>query len=133
MEHDAPPARIEVEAIGVVRCRERDVRRRDWARVRSEIALRPELAEALDGLEGFSHVIVVGWLDRIPDELRTRLRARPGGDAQVRLCRARHASRKLHPSAAIIQWRRRLQAQPASRLAARVYDRSLALVFGLRP
>lgn len=83
MEHDAPPARIEVEAIGVVRSRERDVRRRDWSRVRSEIALRPALAEALDGLDGFSHVIVVGWLDRIPDELRARLRARPGGDDRL--------------------------------------------------
>ena len=85
MEHDAPPARIEVEAIGVVRSRERDVRRRDWARVRSEIALRPALAEALDGIEGFSHVIVVGWLDRIPDALRARLRARPGGDDRLPL------------------------------------------------
>ena len=85
MEHDALLARIEVEAIGVVRCHERDVRRQDWSRVRSEIALRPELAEALDGLEGFSHVIVVGWLDRIPDELRTRQRARPGGDGRLPL------------------------------------------------
>ena len=81
MDEDAPRARrIEVEAIGVVRCRERDVRRRDWTRVRSEVVLRPGLAGALEGLDGFSHVIVVGWLDRVPDGLRARLRARPGGD-----------------------------------------------------
>ena len=39
----------------------------------------------LDGLEGFSHVIVVGWLDRIPAELRERRQAHPGGDERLPL------------------------------------------------
>ena len=82
-----PPAPdpLEITPIGVVRNGERDVRRQDWSRVRSEVELRPELADALDGLDGFSHVIVVGWLDQIPGELRERRRAYPGGDERLPL------------------------------------------------
>jgi tRNA-Thr(GGU) m(6)t(6)A37 methyltransferase TsaA len=80
-----PPDPLGITPIGVVRSSERDVRRQDWSRVRSEVELRPELAEALAGLEGFSHVIVVGWLDQIPAELRERRQARPGGDERMPL------------------------------------------------
>lgn len=76
---------IPVTPIGVVSNRERDVARGDWSRVRSEIRLRPELAEALLGLRDYSHVIVVGWLDRIPAELRERRQAYPAGDPALPL------------------------------------------------
>ncbi len=79
------PDPITVAPIGVVRNGERDPARQDWTRVRSRIEVRPDVAPALDGLEGFSHVIVVGWLDRIPEELRDRRRARPGGDDRLPL------------------------------------------------
>ena len=82
---DSDPEPIEITPIGVVRSRELDVRRQDWSRVRSEIELRPELADALAGLDGFSHVIVVGWLDQIPAELRERRQAYPGGDERLPL------------------------------------------------
>ena len=83
MENALEP--IPIAPIGVVRSEERDVARRDWHDVGSRIELRPELAPALDGLEGFSHVIVVGWLDRIPAELRERRRAHPMGDERLPL------------------------------------------------
>ena len=79
------PEPIEITPIGVVRSRERDVSRQDWSRVRSDVELRPELADALAGLDGFSHVIVVGWLDQIPAELRERRQAYPGGDERLPL------------------------------------------------
>ena len=79
------PEPIEITPIGVVRSRERDVSRQDWSRVRSDVELRPELADALSGLDGFSHVIVVGWLDQIPAELRERRQAYPGGDERLPL------------------------------------------------
>ncbi len=79
------PDRIAITPIGIVRNGERDPARQDWTRVRSRIELRAELAPALDGLEGFSHVIVVGWLDRIPEGLRERRRAHPGGDERLPL------------------------------------------------
>lgn len=81
----APPEPLAITPIGFVRTRERDVRKQDWSRVRSEVEIRPELAGALDGLDGFSHVIVVGWLDQIPGELRERRQARPGGDERLPL------------------------------------------------
>ncbi len=83
MTADSEP--IEITPIGVVRSRERDVRRQDWSHVRSDVELRPELADALSGLDGFSHVIVVGWLDQIPAELRERRQAYPGGDERLPL------------------------------------------------
>ena len=80
-----PSDRISLTPIGVVRNGEHDPARQDWSRVRSRIELQPDLATALDGLEGFSHVIVVGWLDRIPPELRERRQAHPGGDERLPL------------------------------------------------
>ena len=83
MEHALDP--ISVVPIGSVHSGERDLRREDWHDVRSRIELRPELAAALGGLDGFSHLIVVGWLDRIPQELRERRRAHPLGDERLPL------------------------------------------------
>ena len=79
------PDPILVTPIGVVHNNEHDPARQDWSRVRSRIELQPELGPALDGLDGFSHVIVVGWLDRIPAELRERRQAHPGGDERLPL------------------------------------------------
>ena len=80
-----PSDPISLTPIGVVRNGERDPARQDWSRVRSRIELQSDLAPALDGLDGFSHVIVVGWLDRIPAELRERRQAHPGGDERLPL------------------------------------------------
>ncbi len=73
-----PP--IAVEPIGWVRNEVTDPHRHDWSGVRSAIVLRPELAPALDGLAGFSHVIVVYWLDRVAEAERRLLRVHPAGD-----------------------------------------------------
>ena len=83
MEHALDP--ISVVPIGSVHSGERDLRREDWHDVRSRIELRPELAAVLGGLDGFSHLIVVGWLDRIPQELRERRRAHSLGDERLPL------------------------------------------------
>jgi tRNA-Thr(GGU) m(6)t(6)A37 methyltransferase TsaA len=73
-----PP--IPVAPIGWVRTAVTDPNRHDWSAVRSAIVLRPELAPALDGLAGFSHVIVVCWLDRVSEAERRRTRVHPAGD-----------------------------------------------------
>jgi tRNA-Thr(GGU) m(6)t(6)A37 methyltransferase TsaA len=78
MQHQ--PGVITIEPIGAVDGAGDDVARVDWSRVRSEIRLREGLGEALLGLADYSHVLVIGWLDRIPDELRERRRAYPSGD-----------------------------------------------------
>ena len=76
---------VTIEPIGVVWNGERDLGRRDWTRVKSWIELRDGLCGALLGLDGYSHVIVLGWLDRLPEELRERLTAHPSGDERLPL------------------------------------------------
>lgn len=71
---------ITLRPIGVVRNAESDVARLDWSRVRSRIVLADGLADALLGLGDYSHVIVVGWLDRLPEAMRERRQAHPSGD-----------------------------------------------------
>ena len=86
---DTIPPPIEMTPIGRVACDERDPARVDWSRARSMIVLdeaaHPGIADALLGLEGYSHVIVVGWLDGIPEALRARRRAYPAGDERLPL------------------------------------------------
>ena len=76
---------IHLEPIGYVANGEPDVARQDWSRVRSEVRLHEGLGAALVGLRDYLHVIVLGWLDRIPDELRARLQAYPAGDERLPL------------------------------------------------
>ena len=76
---------IRLTSIGHVANGEHDVTRQDWSRVRSEVRLREGLGAALLGLRDYSHVIVLGWLDQIPVELRSRLQAYPAGDQRLPL------------------------------------------------
>ena len=76
---------ITLVPIGRVECDERDPARVDWSRVRSVVRLADDLADALLGLDGYSHVIVVGWLHEIPEALRARRQAYPGGDERYPL------------------------------------------------
>lgn len=71
---------ISVTPIGWVRNRVNDPYRHDWSGVRSRLILREELAEALAGLEGFSHLIVICWLDRVPEAERQLMQVHPAGD-----------------------------------------------------
>ncbi|MGE3856560.1 MAG: SAM-dependent methyltransferase [Dehalococcoidia bacterium] len=73
---------ITLTPIGRVISAEREPARQDWSRVRSEVVLdgAPDLDAALLGLRDYSHVIVVGWLDQIPEALRERRQAYPSGD-----------------------------------------------------
>lgn len=54
-----------VKPIGTVRCPVTEMSQGNWAQVVSEIHLEPQYQGGLQGLEGFSHVLVVFWLDQI--------------------------------------------------------------------
>ncbi len=58
---------MSLKAIGIVRneVRERPPIDFNWAETVSEIAVDTRLTEALDGLEGFSHIIVLFWMHRV--------------------------------------------------------------------
>jgi tRNA-Thr(GGU) m(6)t(6)A37 methyltransferase TsaA len=69
--------------IAVVHNRVKAPRPQGWQDVRSDIFLREDLIESMEGLEGFSHVIVVFHLDQVPESER-RLRLPVGTDARER-------------------------------------------------
>lgn len=74
---------IPVTPIGWVRNDATQPDRHDWTHVRSRIVLDGALLPALAGLDGFSHILVVTWLDRVPAELRRRLAMHPAGDRAI--------------------------------------------------
>ncbi len=78
------PDRIDdLAPVAVVRNGINDTSGRVWAQVRSELVFRPEFAPALDGLGGFSHVFVIGWMGEVTDEGRALLRLHPSGGADT--------------------------------------------------
>jgi tRNA-Thr(GGU) m(6)t(6)A37 methyltransferase TsaA len=95
----------------VVRNRIREPRTTGWADVRSDIFLHDELAEALEGIDGFSHAIVVFHLDRIQDDERRPLRLPLAGEnaAEIGLFATRIPLRPNAIGVAIVPiiWRRK--------------------------
>lgn len=80
------PAPVTLEPIGWVRNGvRRPSRRRDWGAVRSDLVLREDLAEALLGLEDYSHVLVLTWLHLTGPEERALRRIYPQGDRRYPL------------------------------------------------
>ena len=70
-EPEPPPLTdITLRPIGIVRNRIKEPMPSGWDEVNSRIALRPELAEALLGLDGYSHIYVLFWPHQIPEEVR---------------------------------------------------------------
>ncbi len=45
----------------------------------SQIIVREELVDALDGISGFSHIFVLFWLSQISDEQKKTLKVHPRG------------------------------------------------------
>jgi tRNA-Thr(GGU) m(6)t(6)A37 methyltransferase TsaA len=91
-----PREPVEYRAIGVVRNRVRTPRPGGWEEVRSDIFLRPDLIGSMEGLQGFSHVIVVFHIDRVPEEEK-RLRLSVGTDAAERGVLATRSQRRPNP------------------------------------
>ncbi|HEY8172499.1 MAG TPA: tRNA (N6-threonylcarbamoyladenosine(37)-N6)-methyltransferase TrmO [Dehalococcoidia bacterium] len=77
-----PREPVSIRPIGIVRNNVRQPRADAWASVVSDIIIREELAGALDGIDGYSHIIVVFAFDRVPEsELRERVRS--GSDPRI--------------------------------------------------
>jgi len=55
---------ISCNPIGTVRCQVENMSEGNWSKIESEIHIDPELADGLQGLSGFSHILVVFFLDR---------------------------------------------------------------------
>ena len=61
----APPATIACTPIGIVRCSVTKMSQGHWGEIESEIHLEPRYARGLEGLEAFSHVVVLFYLHEL--------------------------------------------------------------------
>ena len=55
-----------LEPIAMVKNDVKEMGRRDWDKVISQLVLRPDLEDALEGLKEFSHLIVLFWFHLSP-------------------------------------------------------------------
>jgi tRNA-Thr(GGU) m(6)t(6)A37 methyltransferase TsaA len=77
-----PREPVSIRPVGVVRNGVHEPRPTGWESVRSDVILRDELSDLLEGIEGYSHIIVVFAFHRVP-ESELRARVRPRGDARI--------------------------------------------------
>jgi tRNA-Thr(GGU) m(6)t(6)A37 methyltransferase TsaA len=61
---------IALRPIGVVRNGKAEPPRDGWDEVVSRVVIRPDLEDALLGLDGWSHVIVLFWPHLVPEDVR---------------------------------------------------------------
>ncbi len=86
--------KIELKPIGFVKTKAVGNEVRDKGNV-SEIVFRKDLAEALDGIEDFSHLFVIFWMHEVSEEERRTMKVRPRGRRDMPLLGA-FATRTPH-------------------------------------
>jgi tRNA-Thr(GGU) m(6)t(6)A37 methyltransferase TsaA len=77
-----PREPVSLRPIGVVRNGVPQPRPDGWAQIRSDIIVREELSPMLEGIDGYSHVIVVFAFHRVPEQERKE-RVRPRGNERI--------------------------------------------------
>jgi tRNA-Thr(GGU) m(6)t(6)A37 methyltransferase TsaA len=77
-----PREPVSFRPIAVVRNAVKASRPYGWEDVRSTIVVREDLVEALEGIDGYSHIIVVFAFDKVP-ESEQRLRVQVGADGRI--------------------------------------------------
>ncbi|MBI4300937.1 MAG: tRNA (N6-threonylcarbamoyladenosine(37)-N6)-methyltransferase TrmO [Chloroflexi bacterium] len=70
---------VAMEPIGVVRNGVKDPQPDGWDSVTSRIVLRDSLVEQLDGIEGYSHILVLFWIHKVSPERRATTKLHPRG------------------------------------------------------
>ena len=86
-----------LKAIGVVKNRVRQAPGAgyNWQDEISEIVIDNSLTEALDGLDGFSHIIVIWWMHQAGDTVELPAKIHPRGNKELPLV-GRFATRSPH-------------------------------------
>lgn len=74
-----------LKAIGIVRNEIKQPIRHGWREIISEIMVNSDLTEALDGLDEFSHIIVLYWLHQLPAGKSLPLKVHPMGKTELPL------------------------------------------------
>ncbi len=97
---------ISIKPVGIARNREREQHFGGWKNVVSDIAVNKKYREALDGLEGYSHVLVVYWMHKAKKRV---IKHRPQGIGPlvgIFACRCQGRPNPIGISAAKITGRR---------------------------
>ena len=89
--------KIVLNPIGYVKTQAVGDEVKDKSRI-SQIALRDELVEGLEGITGFSHLFVLFWLNQVPDEQRMILKVHPKGREGLPLTGIFATRTKLRPN-----------------------------------
>ncbi len=69
--------KISLRIIGRVRNSIRKMKREGWESVVSDVILDPKLEEALEGIEDYSHLLVLFWLSRVQKGRRNLKKIHP--------------------------------------------------------
>lgn len=77
-----PREPVVLRPIGIVRNNIVQPRMDGWEQVTSDLILREELSPMLEGIDGYSHIVVVFAFHRVPEAER-RERVRPRGDERI--------------------------------------------------
>lgn len=93
--NSTPP--ITMEPIGFVRTTAVGDEVKDKSRL-SEIVLRKEMVDALEGITGFSHYFVLFWLGQISSEQRKTMRVHPRGRRDLPLLGVLATRTNLRPN-----------------------------------
>ena len=80
-----PNEPVALKPIAIVRNGVQAPRMEGWEGVSSDIIFKKELEGALDGFEGYSHVLVLFYLHRVSDEERSGTHCHPRGDPRYPL------------------------------------------------
>jgi tRNA-Thr(GGU) m(6)t(6)A37 methyltransferase TsaA len=56
-----------------------------WETITSEVVIAPQWVEALDGIDSFSHILIVFYLHKVSGESRSRLKVHPQGRKELPL------------------------------------------------
>jgi len=76
---------MSLKAIGIVRNEIKQPLQHGWGEIVSDIVLNSNLTEALDGLDEFSHLIVLYWMHQLPAGKQLSLKVHPMGKSELPL------------------------------------------------
>jgi tRNA-Thr(GGU) m(6)t(6)A37 methyltransferase TsaA len=76
---------ISLKPIGVVHNSVTMRKKEDWQSIISEITVDENLTEALSGIDGFSHIIVIYWMHQTPQSERSLMKVHPRRDPNLPL------------------------------------------------
>jgi len=90
---------ISLKVLGTVRNGIKQRPESGWEKIVSEIVVDSRLTEALDGLEEFSHIIVIYWMHQVPalDKVPTKVHPRGRQDLPLVGLFATRAPYRLNP------------------------------------